>query len=105
VLTAMEPRRITCCIPGVQRGPRMPDRSRGWGPHGDHTSCARLLASRWRDLLRPRCTPLTCVNGYPHVLGVKGSQVQILSSRRHDGRFPFVGGAAHQRFYMRKGCA
>jgi hypothetical protein len=67
-----------------------------WGPHGDHTSYVRLLASRWKGLLRSRCTPLTCVNGYPHVLGVKGLQVQILSSRRHDGRFPFVGGAAHQ---------
>jgi hypothetical protein len=28
-------------------------------------------------------TRLTCENTYPLVLGVKGSQVQILSSRRH----------------------
>jgi hypothetical protein len=36
------------------------------------------------------------------VLGVKGSQVQILSSRRRDGRFPHHEGAAHQRFYLHK---
>ena len=30
--------------------------------------------------------PLSCEDVYSTVLGVKGSQVQILSSRRHDGR-------------------
>ena len=37
-------------------------------------------------------------------LGVKGSQVQILSSRRSDGRCPLVGGAAHSWVYLRKCC-
>jgi hypothetical protein len=37
-------------------------------------------------------------------LGVKGSQIQILSSRRPDGRFPCYWGAAHRAIYQRK-CA
>jgi hypothetical protein len=37
-------------------------------------------------------------------LGVKGSQVQILSSRRRDGRFPCYWGAAHRCLYLRKRC-
>jgi hypothetical protein len=36
------------------------------------------------------------------VLGVKGSQVQILSSRRRDGRFSVLRGIAHQSIYQRK---
>jgi hypothetical protein len=34
-------------------------------------------------------------------LGVKGSQVQILSSRRRDGRFLALRGTAHQSIYQR----
>jgi hypothetical protein len=84
----------------------------------------RRLTASSRPTSRPRAQPPaggvrgestsdTCV-ARPHnpvpqaeetantLLGVKGSQVQILSSRRHDGRFLATGGAAHQRSYLRK---
>jgi len=35
-------------------------------------------------------------------LGVKGSQVQILSSRRPERAVPFDGGAARSAFYLRE---
>jgi hypothetical protein len=38
----------------------------------------------------------------PRRLGVKGSQVQILSSRRHRRAVPFGEGAACRRFYLRE---
>jgi hypothetical protein len=53
-----------------------------WGPHVLHEgeqptrrSCART----------PPEPSLTRIDAYSYVLGVKGSQVQILSSRRHEG--------------------
>jgi hypothetical protein len=38
---------------------------------------------------------LTRRNPYSHVLGVKGSQVQILSSRRRDGEYSQVRALIH----------
>jgi hypothetical protein len=55
----------------------------GWGPHALHagTRPARRLVAR--TALTP---PLTRVDAYSHVLGVKGSQVRILSSRPRSSR-------------------
>jgi hypothetical protein len=68
-----------------------------WGPFGDHTSCLGLNFLPCR-LAEERCTAcLTCRNAHSSVLGVKGSQVQILSSRhcRPDtadkGRYSIIG--------------
>jgi hypothetical protein len=51
-----------------------------WGPHvmRDHAQRPQLSTS-----LDTRARVLTCGNGSHCVLGVKGSQVQILSARRH----------------------
>jgi len=59
-----------------------------------------LNSSRWsrRDLR------ISCLSCSARCLGVKGSQVQILSSRRRDGRFPHDEGAAHRCLYLRKRC-
>ena len=53
-----------------------------WGPHALHADRrpARRLAAH--TALAP---PLTRTDAYSHVLGVKGSQVRILSSRRSGG--------------------
>ena len=40
--------------------------------------------------------------GFP---GGQGSQVQILSSRRSDGRCPRIEGSAYQRLELRRYCA
>ena len=55
-----------------------------WGPHAvrDHERAACQRTSR--DLVQ---LALTCGNGYSNVLGVKGSQVQILSARRTEATF------------------
>jgi hypothetical protein len=54
------------------------------------------------DRPAPGITSLTCRNVWSGVLGVKGSQVQILSSRRPDRAVPFDGGAARSAFYQRE---
>jgi hypothetical protein len=50
-----------------------------WGPHVMRVPEQRA-GDRTPHLISKPC--LTCVNRYSNVLGVKGSQVQILSSRR-----------------------
>jgi hypothetical protein len=56
-------------------------RGRGttWGPHVMRVS-EQPAGGRTAHLIRKLC--LNCGNCYSDVLGVKGSQVQILSSRR-----------------------
>jgi hypothetical protein len=50
-----------------------------WGPHVIRDLERRTRRSTSRNTMTP-C--LTCPNGYFNVLGVKGSQVRILSARR-----------------------
>jgi hypothetical protein len=50
-----------------------------WGPHVMRVPEQRA-GGRTSNVIIRRC--VTCRNHYPDVLGVKGSQVQILSSRR-----------------------
>ena len=59
-----------------------------WGP----LSANALVAHTRQTRLAEGGTCLTCENARTPELGVKGSQVQILSSRRLDGRFPDCGG-------------
>jgi hypothetical protein len=50
-----------------------------WGPHVMRNREQRARRGTSFDTRTPR---LSCGNGYPSGLGVKGSQVQILSARR-----------------------
>jgi len=58
------------------------DEECGWGPLGDHTVCARADDPHVDWSRTPLAPPLSSADAYSHVLGVKGSQVQILASRR-----------------------
>jgi hypothetical protein len=71
----------------------------GIGPELSETF---LNSSQWsrRDL---RIVCLSC-SSHCVGLGVKGSQVQILSSRRRDGVVSFDGAPPRRRFYLRKLC-
>jgi hypothetical protein len=50
-----------------------------WGPHAMHVREQRAGHRTSRVIIKPT---VTCGNHSRNVLGVKGSQVQILSSRR-----------------------
>jgi hypothetical protein len=65
---------------------------------GHELSETFLKSSEWyRRNLRILCF---CCSA--HCAGVKGSQVQIMSSRRHRRAVPLRRGAARQRIYLRK---
>jgi hypothetical protein len=79
--------------------------------HGWSKCGARHHAETALECLEVRCTAAVQAARFSvcavqrdllTVLGLKGSQVQILSSRRCDGRFPCYWGAAHQSIYQRK---
>src|SRR3954447_13074442 len=69
---------------------------RPWGPFGDHTPCATPNSPTFGLAGERRIPCLTCRDVESSVLGVKGSQVQILSSRQA-GEGPWTAEDAGQR--------
>jgi hypothetical protein len=66
-----------------------------WGPLGDHTLCAiandLCVYARLAALKTVACRRRPAETCYPHFLGVKWSQVQILSARRSKPALTSVG--------------
>jgi len=76
------PSRFVPSMPGAVVGVAAADRMTFLGPAWDHTLPGVEDDLHRRHVVRRVLKALTCINAKPQVVGVKGSQVQILSSRQ-----------------------
>jgi hypothetical protein len=90
-----------------QYGGRTGDRGRqwrrGWDPFGTTHSASERTSRTSCVPSNGRSTFVTCGNVYSNVLGVKGSQVQILSSRRST-RGPLIWRNTRSTGFIASGC-
>jgi hypothetical protein len=91
---------LPVCV--LERRVERPALERNWSRHRHSTAVNQLerASTTTPDRLK---LPSSQVTAVPRTtLGVKGSQVQILSSRRSDGRWLLVAAAAYSYVYLRK---